>query len=121
MFRQSLALIKQFSYVLPDPPRAERAMCDFLTCSFKLCRRELTKELLSDLVKCGVGSNEVERCAEILTKSSVRKTRNIVMIKFIMKEKLIDSKIEEKRVRKEYEKKRAVFSRIAFFSSEINT
>ena len=121
MFRQSLALIKQFSYILPDPPRAERAMCDFLTCSFTLCKRVLTKELLSDLVKCGVGTNEVERCVEILSKSSMRKTRNIKMIKFIMNDKLLDSKIEEKRVRKEYERKRAAFNRIVPVGSEIDT
>ena len=62
MFRQTLALIKQFSYVLPDPPRAERAMFNFIVCSFKLCRRVLTKNLLSELVKRGVGTNEVEKC-----------------------------------------------------------
>ena len=47
-----------------------------------------------------MGTNEVERCVKILTNSSIRKNRNTKMIKFIMNEKLLDSKIEEKRVRK---------------------
>ena len=121
MFRQTLALIKQFSYVLPDPPRAERAMFSFIVCSFKLCRRVLTKNLLSELVKRGVGTNEVEKCVESLSKSSIRKGRNTKMIRFIMSEKLIDAKIEEKRVRKEYEKRRLEFNRIVPLGSEIDT
>ena len=121
MFRQTLALIKQFSYVLSDPPRAEWAMFSFLMYSFKLCKRVLTKELLNDLMKCGVGTNEVEKCVESLSKSSVRKTRNTRMIKFIMGEKLLDAKIEEKRVRREYEKKRAAFNRVIPIGSEIDT
>ena len=121
MFRQALALIKLFSNVLSDPLRAEWAMCSFIICSIKLCKRVLTKELLNDLVKCGVGTNEVERCVEKLSKSSVRKIRNTKMIKFIMGEKLLDAKIEETRMRKEYEKRRAVYNRVIPIGSVIDT
>ena len=43
------------------------------------------------------------------------------MIKFIMKEKLLDAKIEETRVRKECEKKRTIYNKIIPVGSQIDT
>ena len=77
MFRQTLALIRQFSYVLPDPTRAERAMYSFITCSLKLCKRVLTKELLNDLVKCGIGTNEVEKCVIVPVNTSSKESKTL--------------------------------------------
>ena len=102
MFRQTLAQIKNLSYVSPDPPRAERAMFNLITCSFKLCKRVLTKELLCGLKKRGVGTNEVEKCVKNLCKSSVRKSRDTKLVRFIMSRKVLDANIEERRVRREY-------------------
>ena len=96
-------------------------MFSLFTCSFKLCKRVLTKDLLCELVKCGVGTNEVEKCVENLSKSSVRRARNTRMIRFIMGDKLLDAKIEEKRMRKEYEKRRVEFNRVVPIGSEIDT
>ena len=44
-----------------------------------------------------------------------------MMIRFIMRDKLLDAKIEEKRVRKEYEKRRVEFNRVVPIASEIDT
>ena len=117
MFRQTLAHIKLLSYVSPDPPRAERAMFDCITCSLKLCKRVLTRELLRTLVKCGVGTNDVEN----VCKSNVGgKKRDVSMIKFIMSRKLRDANIEEKRVRREYGKKSMEVNKVIPKGSDVD-
>ena len=46
MFRQTLAHIKLLSNFSTDPQRAERAMFNCMSCSTKLCKSVLKKELL---------------------------------------------------------------------------
>ena len=85
MFRKTLAQIRFTSNFLPDPQRAERAMCNFLNCSIKLCKRVLKKDLLNNLYKHGVGTNDVELCVYKLSRNSTRKCRDNEIVKFIMK------------------------------------
>ena len=66
MSRQTLAHIKFLSNVLPDPYRAERAMFKCIMCSLRLCKRVLTRDLLYNLMKCGLGTNDVENCVKYL-------------------------------------------------------
>ena len=120
MFRQTLAHIKQLSHVSPNPHRAERAMFNCITCSFKLCKCVLKKELLSTLMRRGVGTNDVESCVEKVCMSNVRKKKDVTMIKFIMSRKLLDADIEERRVRKEYGKMSMEVNKIIPRGSEIN-
>ena len=112
MFRQTLAYIKLISIISSDPSRAEKAMINLVTYSFKLCKRVLTRDLLNVLVKCNVGTNEVENCVKRLCKSSVRMRRDTDMIKFIMKRKLLDANYDEKEVRKEYGKRTHEYNKV---------
>ena len=121
MFRQTLAHIQFLSYVSPDPPRAERAMFDCITCSFKLCKGVLKRDLLYVLMKCGVGTNDVEKCVQNVCKSNVKKFRDVAMIKFIMNRKLLDASIEEKRLRREFGKKSTEFNKLIRKGSEADT
>ena len=112
MLRQTLALIKIITMFLPDPPRAERAMINLVMCSFKLCKKVLTKDLLSVLAKRCIGTNEVENCVKKLCRSSVRMDRDNEMIKFIMNRKLRDATYQEREVRKEYKKRNYEYNQV---------
>ena len=112
MFRQTLAQIKLISYFLPDPQRAERAMTVLIYCSFKLCRKVLTKDLLNVLRKREVGTNEVENCVARLDKNSTYKSRDVEIVKFIMKRKLHNAEFEEKKIRKEFTLRSSEYDRI---------
>ena len=112
MYRQTLAQIKILSILLPDPIRAEWAMCNFLYCSVKLCKRVLTRNLLSVLRKRGLGTNKVENCVSKLAKDSNKKNRDVEMIRFIMKKKLQDAEYEEKIVRKEFGRWKTEYGRV---------
>ena len=120
MFRITLALIQFLSNFSVDPQGAERAMFNYILCSFKLCKRVLTKELLSDLMKCGIGTNEVEGCVRNLNRCSVRKGRDTKMIRFIMSRKVIDARIEEGNVRRELEKNRLDYNKFVSKGSEVD-
>ena len=87
--RQTLAQITFISNFSADPVRAERAMHNVLCSSVRLCKRVITKDLLNDLYKNGIGTNEVEGCVEKLCKNMINKIRNHNIIKVIMRFDLI--------------------------------
>ena len=120
MSRQTLAHIKLLSYISPDPLRAERAMFNCITCSFKLCKKILTSDLLYVLMKRGVGTHDVEKCVMYLCRSTVKKRRDVTMIRFIMNRKLLDARIEEKRVRKEFGRMNMELNKIIPKGSEVD-
>ena len=60
MSSQTFALIRNLSYQLPDPPRADRAMHQLLCVNLKLTRKVLTKNLIRMIIKKDIGTNEVE-------------------------------------------------------------
>ena len=72
-------------------------------------------------MKCGVGTNDVEKCVQNVCKSNVKKFRDIAMIKFIMSRKLLDASIEEKRLRREFGKKSTEFNKLIRKGSEADT
>ena len=88
MFRQTLAYIKELSRISTDPPRAEKAMFNFVLQSFKLCKRVLTRDLLYTLMKRGIGTREVENVVARLNRFATRKGRDVKTVKFIMCRKL---------------------------------
>ena len=83
--RQTLAQIQDISRLSADPMRAERAMHNVLCSNVKMCKRVMTKDLLNDLYKHGIGTNEVEGCVEKLCKNMIYRCRNQNIIKAIMK------------------------------------
>ena len=97
MFRDTLAQIKTISSILADPLRAERAMHARLMSCIKLCKRVLTRNLLSVLHKHKVGTNDVNRCMKVLCIDNRNKKRKQKILCYLMKDKLEDA---EKEVRK---------------------
>ena len=76
-------------------------MHNVLCSNVKLCKRVLTKDLLSDLYKHGVGTNEVEGCVERLCKNMTNKIRNQNIVKVIMREKVRDAQAEIQLIRRQ--------------------
>ena len=99
--RQTLAQITNIAYLSTDPIRAERAMRNCICSNVKLCKRVLTKDMLNDLYRQGIGTNEVEVCVKRLCKNMVNKHRNLNIVKSIMKEKVKDAHIEVESFRKQ--------------------
>ena len=60
MIREALAQIKNISNLLTDPNRAERAMCKRLVSCIKLCKKVLTRNMLSVLYRSEVSTQDVE-------------------------------------------------------------
>ena len=117
MYRETLAQIKNLSYLSPDPQRAERAMLSRLSCNVKLCRKNLTRNMLSTLCKYKYCTRDVEQCIHKLYKGRDHKRINKV-ISFIMKDKMEDSEKEVRKAKSEYsmateEYRRAVETRSA--------
>ena len=118
MYRQTLAQIKNLSLLSPDPLRAEWAMCKLVYCSVKLCKKVLTKNLLNVLRKRGLGTNEVESCVTKLNKNSNRKSRDVELIRFVMKRKLQDAEYQEKQMKKEHNKCNDEYKRVIPYGCE---
>ena len=78
MNRGTLAQIKLLSNLSPDPLRAERAMLYRLNCCVKLCKKTLTRNLLSTLCKKRTGLKDVEQCIQKLYKQEDNKRVNKV-------------------------------------------
>ena len=85
MNRETLAQIKLISNLSPDPLRAERAMLYRLYCNVKLCKKNLTRNLLKTLFKHRTGTTEVEKCVRRLCRNGKEKRIN-KMVHFIMKD-----------------------------------
>ena len=99
--RETLAQIKQISSLSTDPYRAERAMLYRLYCNVKLCKKNLTRNLLKTLCKHRTGTTEVEKCVRRLCRNGNDKRIN-KMVYFIMKDKLKDSEDEVRKTKNEY-------------------
>ena len=69
MFRETLAQIKNLASILADPIRAERVMHLRLVSCLKVCKRVITRDLLSVLHKYKVGTNDVNKCIQVLNKN----------------------------------------------------
>ena len=92
MYRQTLSRIKNLSDRLPDPVRAEKTMCELLSCSVKMCKRVLTRNVISRIVRNGVCTNDVESCVKIVCKRNEHNQRRKKKIRnFLMKDKLEDA------------------------------
>ena len=76
-------------------------MHNVICSNVKLCKRVITKDLLNELYKHGIGTNEVEGCVNKLCKNMVNKMRNQIIVKVIMREKVKDAQIEIQSVRKQ--------------------
>ena len=120
MFRQTLTQIKYTSNLLPDPQRAERAMYNFLSCSVKLCKKVLRKDMLTKLKKLGIGTNEVEQCVYRLSKSSTRKVRDVELVKLIMARKLLDAEYDIKKGRVDYRRSEIEYKKCVPEMSDAN-
>ena len=103
MNRETLAQIKLISNLLPDPLRAERAMLYRLNCCVKMCKKTLTRNLLSTLCKRRTGLKVVEQCIQKLYKQEDNKRVNKV-VNFIMKEKLEDAENEVRKAERNFSK-----------------
>ena len=77
MSSQTFAQVNSLSLEMLDPPRASRAMHSTLCSNLKLTKKVLTVNLLSEMVRLGIGTNEVENYAFKMSKQSVRKGRNV--------------------------------------------
>ena len=75
MYRQTLSSIKNLSNRLPDPIRAEKTMCELLSCSVKMCKRVLTRNVISRIVRNGVCTNDIESCVKIVCKRNQHNQR----------------------------------------------
>ena len=75
-------------------------MHNVICSNVKLCKRVMTKDMLSELSKHGIGTNEVEGCVTKLSKNMVNKTRNHNIVKVIMREKVKDAQMEIFSIRK---------------------
>ena len=76
MLSQTFAHIRNLSYQLPDQPRADRAMHQLLMTNIKLTRKVLTSNVLKAIMKRNIGTNDVEKYVEVLSKQNVRKKKN---------------------------------------------
>ena len=101
MFRNTLAQIKNISLYLADPHRAERVMHNRLLSCVKLSRRVITRDLLSNLYKHKLGTNDVSRCVTVLCRDNENLKRRKKILSFLMKDKLDDAEKEVRRTRSE--------------------
>ena len=76
MSREAFAHIHQLSLDLSDPRWASWVMHNNLCSNLKLTRKVLTVNLLTKLMRLGVGTNEVAIYASKMAKQNVRRGRN---------------------------------------------
>ena len=101
MFETTLAQIKILSLMLADPIRAERAMHSRYLSTVKLCKRVLTRDLLSVLYKHKIGTNDVTKCVRMLCKNKNDFKRREKITCVLMKDKLEDAEKEVRKARHE--------------------
>ena len=122
MYRQTLADLKYISYTYaPDPVRAEKAMHNLLTYSVKVCKSVLTKDLICTLTRCGIGTYDVEECIKRLLGNNTNKYRERKLRKFLMNDKLDDTKHTSNAVRKEFNRIYQEYYKIIQKGSRIDT
>ena len=102
MYRQTLAKIKLLSNILPDPNRADKAMRSLLLCSVKVCKKTLTRNVISMMIRNNVCTNDVNSCIKILCKREDCKRRKNKLKQFLMNDKLQDAEYEIKSARREF-------------------
>ena len=102
MYRQTLAQIKNISMYLPDPNRAEKAMHNLLSCSVKLCKKVLTKDLISRMFRCGMTTKDIDSFVPKFCRSKHNNNKRIHNLKrILMKDKLEDTEYELRLARRE--------------------
>ena len=102
MFRQTLAQIKRISMNLPDPKRAEIAMHNLMSCSVKLCKKVLTKNLICKMYRCNLTLEDVKMCTVKLCRNNFKNDRRIKKLKkTLMKEKVNDAENEYRVAKRE--------------------
>ena len=111
MLRQTFAYIRELAQECYDPNRASQAMHDLLCSNMKLSRRTLTTNLLIKLKQLGIGTHDVEKYAMGVSKQNVRKTRNVQLIRDILKHKANDAKYDQECVRKEFIRNKIFYSK----------
>ena len=101
MNRQTLTQIKSISNLLTDPSRAERVMCTRLMSCLCLCQKTLTRDLINTLYKHDTSTREVDSSVRLLCRNNRDRERKLR--RFIMRDKLQDTREEVKRARKKYQ------------------
>ena len=111
MLSEAFAQIKNLSTILADPVRAERVMHSRLISYLKVCKKVITRDLLSVLYKYKIGTNDVNKCVKTLCRNNRNYKRRGKLIQYLMKDKLDDAEKEMRRAKienlnniKEYKK-----------------
>ena len=95
MYRQTLAHIKRISMSLPDPNRAELAMHNLMSCSVKLCKKVLTKNLVLKMCRCNLTLEDVNVYTHKLCRHNYKNDKRIKNLRrILMKEKAKDTENE---------------------------
>ena len=91
MFSLAFAYIIRLSLETLNPSGASRAMHEVFKSNVNLARRVSTRNLLSELIKRRLGTNECEQYAAKVTGQLSRKTSNRGLVMNMMKLKLQDA------------------------------
>ena len=111
MSSPTFAHIHNLSLDLQNLAQGSRAMHTFLCKNIKLARKVLTRDLLSKLVVIGVGTNEVENCVKEMSKQNVKPGTNMKLVRDIMRNKLEDATYDERRMRRQFLKRKIEYQR----------
>ena len=102
MSREAFAHIHQLSLDLSDPRWASWVMHNTLCSNLKLTRKVLTENLLTKMMRLGVGTNEVEIYARRMSKQNVRKGRNYKLVRDTMRSKIRDAEYDKRVARRQF-------------------
>ena len=85
-----------------SPDRDYRLMARNLKLGIKLTKRVVTKVLLKNLHKFGIGTREVETTARAIATKEKKRKRNVSDVRMLLKRRSNDAEKEERKARYEY-------------------
>ena len=100
MKKSAAAHLRVLSGMTADPTKVPRAMLDTGKKHMKLTRRQISLNTLERLTKKQLGTEDVERMADKVTKES--KERDVGFINFIMGRRVQDAKVKVGKARTEW-------------------
>ena len=103
MSAETFAMIRNLSLETQSPTRVEKAMHKYFTSNIKLTNRNLTINLIKNLMKNKLGTTEVMVYSKMIEKQMFRKQAGSSRTTYYaMREKLIDAEWAEKVVRRQF-------------------
>ena len=102
MSSRSFALLNQLSHETQRPVEVGLAMHQYFCTNLKLTKRNLTVNLLKNLWKHKIGTNEAMIHAKNISKHFVRRNGFERNVQYIMREKILDAECEERYVRNNF-------------------